>query len=1281
MYNVSSAYKSAAAGAIQEHKLTGTIGSISFTEANIVSGSFSIQNQCSSGAGSDIQPGSVIIGELSAVFTGINLTRGQWRNKVITPTFSLKVGNTWEAVPLGVFKVKEAKHTANGVEVKAYDNMHKFDKSFKKKRFKYSGTMYQFLSDMCTRCHVTLGMLQSEVELLTNGTQSRKIYGLYKDEAANDIKTFRDFLSYIAQATCTFATINRAGALVLRPFGGGTAVDTISDSMRLSGAVFEDYETKYNGIFVNDMDTGDEVYYGYDADDCADMLTNLTAELQDNVTAHNNLENEHDAGKISDSDYAQQKLVLDKEATRIQYRMGEVTDWNTYRTEHPEVAEGSSIILGDNPLLQSDNITYRDVDRTNILAAAMEVAYTPFTCSLVCGAHYDLGDVIEFTNGHAGTSTMCCVMGWEYNLNAENNLEGYGADPDIANVHSLARKKASTTLKDYNDTKVEVTNIYNAKNGTEIAQISVNGVPKSIYERKANFTGQDPIDNIGDIDDLAEKGDLYIQTETIKIEKYTVDRNSKQYFGIIKGISNYYPSVELKQMAFQWSKTGYNINFSQTSDAVAGEYMSGHYGEPIYKVTGINKVGSYKFHCKIAYTADAENSNAAGHFIGLGFFNPNIDGSWTAPGGTWTPGTFNTTPNGGILNCSAEKGTFNEYTGTFTVTQDWVNRGFFYLWILATRFQYVQNGPHIGNGTITIRELTIYHEDDVQDDTDISSIYVNVDKTSQSNSQQTRGATRAAGDSENTTEWKEISFIKGAGDGLHLDDYKKVNLDSDVMRAWIKADPPQQEQLYNRYCIRYTGDPDNSVTISYFNAVGWSNLQAVKPDKEGVYSFKCGGTVDTSTVQYVAYKITGLTSGVRYYFNFKAGFNTSSFGDDYTKGLGVVFNTTGSINTNSWTGDPHTFNETTLYESFYRSSGGHFYDFSFIATASTMYMIVTVGDITNGTTAQLSMSYFVVSKTEKKYARSIYLYDTEDDVWIRYKPFGSGSGDGEGSISTLGELDDVDLDNVADGDALVYDAELGEWVNGDAGVSDYPDLTNKPQINSVTLSGNKTTRDLQIFEKKHLSEFEQLSTTEKNNPDKFFFVDDKGGSGGGGGGGGSSTLAGLTDVSLSSPADGQILEYDATNQVWKNANPSGGTTVIANPSGTATETLSKIQIGSTIYGISGGSGGGFTETLINSADITATGDVTVSDFSDADMLHFVVGVNTGIYEVFDSYITVADFKLGWKHFIGGTIRNTSVWSAYASVTYVNDTTITVVGINGAQWTNTKTIYKIYKIKF
>lgn len=74
--------------------------------------------------------------------------------------------------------------------------------------------------------------------------------------------------------------------------------------------------------------------------------------------------------------------------------------------------------------------------------------------------------------------------------------------------------------------------------------------------------------------------------------------------------------------------------------------------------------------------------------------------------------------------------------------------------------------------------------------------------------------------------------------------------------------------------------------------------------------------------------------------------------------------------------------------------------------------------------------------------------------------------------------------------------------------------------------------------------------------------------------GGSTTFSGLSDVSITSPTDGQIPKFNVTTQKWENADESGGTTVVANPSGTATTDLTKLQVGNEIYGIpSGGSGG------------------------------------------------------------------------------------------------------------
>lgn len=67
-------------------------------------------------------------------------------------------------------------------------------------------------------------------------------------------------------------------------------------------------------------------------------------------------------------------------------------------------------------------------------------------------------------------------------------------------------------------------------------------------------------------------------------------------------------------------------------------------------------------------------------------------------------------------------------------------------------------------------------------------------------------------------------------------------------------------------------------------------------------------------------------------------------------------------------------------------------------------------------------------------------------------------------VLDVDDINDVDINNLADGQTLVYDATSGKWVNGSGGggTTDYSDLTNKPQINGVTLSGNKTASELGV---------------------------------------------------------------------------------------------------------------------------------------------------------------------------------------------------------------------------
>ena len=113
----------------------------------------------------------------------------------------------------------------------------------------------------------------------------------------------------------------------------------------------------------------------------------------------------------------------------------------------------------------------------------------------------------------------------------------------------------------------------------------------------------------------------------------------------------------------------------------------------------------------------------------------------------------------------------------------------------------------------------------------------------------------------------------------------------------------------------------------------------------------------------------------------------------------------------------------------------------------------------------------------------------------------------------------------------------------------------------------------------------------------------------------------LTDVELTNLADGQVLKYNSVSQKWINANGSGGTTVVANPSGTATDTLNKVQIDNTIYSLpSGGGGGGSgyettnlwtgSQTLSRWAEPFTLPNITLDVLDDYDELSFDV-INNG----------------------------------------------------------------------
>lgn len=258
MYPVSNDFLTAIKAPAVKSRITGTIGTVSFTEANILQGSFSITNQNS---GDDsVQIGTVYIGELDITLFGLTLSRYSLNGVAITPTYGLRLaGDSYEDVPLGIYYIGEANYTRDGLKIIAYDVMSKLDKPMNLTTT--TGTPYELASLMATECNVTLANTEEEFEAFANGDQT---LALYTD--GSDIETWRDFTSWLAQACGCYVTANRAGEVEFRQYNT-TVVDTVSAGNRFLDASYSDYETRYTGIYVTNMADDTMSYYGLETDD------------------------------------------------------------------------------------------------------------------------------------------------------------------------------------------------------------------------------------------------------------------------------------------------------------------------------------------------------------------------------------------------------------------------------------------------------------------------------------------------------------------------------------------------------------------------------------------------------------------------------------------------------------------------------------------------------------------------------------------------------------------------------------------------------------------------------------------------------------------------------------------------------------------------------------------------------------------------------------------------------------------------------------------------------
>ena len=258
MYNVSDKYKAAMKRPVQRFRLTGKIGGIDFTDKDVLKDSMSLTNQCS--GSENVQIGQVYTAELNITFMrSLGLQRYSIKGLEIVPKHGLLLEDgTYEDVPLGVYSISEANWTESGLVVKAYDNMSKLDKSCSISST--NGTLFELASLACESCGLELAQTEEEFAAMPNGEETFFLY------SENDIETWRDFISWVAQTAGSFVTADRDGKIAFRQYGT-EIIDTVDKYHRMSGASFSDFRTRYTGLSCVNMKEQTTSYYGLEQDD------------------------------------------------------------------------------------------------------------------------------------------------------------------------------------------------------------------------------------------------------------------------------------------------------------------------------------------------------------------------------------------------------------------------------------------------------------------------------------------------------------------------------------------------------------------------------------------------------------------------------------------------------------------------------------------------------------------------------------------------------------------------------------------------------------------------------------------------------------------------------------------------------------------------------------------------------------------------------------------------------------------------------------------------------
>ena len=273
MYPVSEAFLRAVRENTRRYYWTGRIttkgGAVyPFGYEDIVKGSGYISAQCCGSA--EIELGTVYAAEMGVTLFS-QVDRYTLDGAKVELFYHLRVeGGGFEEVPMGIFEVSEANRRLHCLELKAYDYMLRFEKSFN--GFESVGNAWAFLELCCKACGVEIENTQGEIEGMPNG---RELLSIYPE---NDIGTYRDVLFFVGQVLGGFFCINRRGRLELRKYGAEPVLE-VQGRHRFSSS-FSDFITRYTAVSSTNLRTQTAEYYGLEVDDGLTMNLGVNPLLQ-----------------------------------------------------------------------------------------------------------------------------------------------------------------------------------------------------------------------------------------------------------------------------------------------------------------------------------------------------------------------------------------------------------------------------------------------------------------------------------------------------------------------------------------------------------------------------------------------------------------------------------------------------------------------------------------------------------------------------------------------------------------------------------------------------------------------------------------------------------------------------------------------------------------------------------------------------------------------------------------------------------------------------------------